>query len=93
MGISVGSLMLEESVILAPMSGVTDLPFRRLVKRLRDVTLVADKLPRPHEFACAVAEEMPHPENVLAFRRNLCQLALVHLQPEPLVALQAGHCF
>jgi tRNA-dihydrouridine synthase B len=33
MGISIGSLMLEDPVILAPMSGVTDLPFRRLVKR------------------------------------------------------------
>src|SRR5207244_10950660 len=32
MGISVGSLTLEEPVILAPMSGVTDLPFRRIVK-------------------------------------------------------------
>src|ERR1700731_2975351 len=34
MGISVGSLMLEEPVILGRMSGVTDLPFRRLVRRL-----------------------------------------------------------
>ena len=33
MGISIGSLTLEDPVILAPMSGVTDLPFRRLVKR------------------------------------------------------------
>ena len=32
MGISVGSVTLEDAVILAPMSGVTDLPFRRLVK-------------------------------------------------------------
>src|SRR6201998_3710023 len=34
MGISIGSLMLADPVILAPMSGVTDLPFRRLVKHL-----------------------------------------------------------
>src|SRR5215831_13109766 len=33
MSISVGSLVLDDPVILAPMSGVTDLPFRRLVKR------------------------------------------------------------
>jgi tRNA-dihydrouridine synthase B len=33
MGISIGSVTLEEAVILAPMSGVTDLPFRRMVKR------------------------------------------------------------
>src|SRR4029077_10428493 len=33
MSISIGSVRLENPVILAPMSGVTDLPFRRLVKR------------------------------------------------------------
>ena len=33
MGIQLGKVQLEDSVILAPMSGVTDLPFRRLVKR------------------------------------------------------------
>lgn len=33
MGIRIGSLSLGDPVILAPMSGVSDLPFRRLVKR------------------------------------------------------------
>jgi len=33
MTISLGSLIVEDPVILAPMSGVTDLPFRRLVRR------------------------------------------------------------
>src|SRR5215475_10046072 len=33
MGIAVGKLELEAPVILAPMSGVTDLPFRRVVKQ------------------------------------------------------------
>src|ERR1700757_4030668 len=33
MSIQVGPIRLEDPVILAPMSGVTDLPFRRLVKR------------------------------------------------------------
>src|SRR5579862_8520812 len=33
MSIAIGSLQLQDPVILAPMSGVTDLPFRRLVKR------------------------------------------------------------
>src|SRR4051794_2014638 len=32
MSISIGSVTLDDPVILAPMSGVTDLPFRRLVK-------------------------------------------------------------
>ncbi len=33
MSISIGTIALAEPVLLAPMSGVTDLPFRRLVKR------------------------------------------------------------
>ncbi len=33
MAIQIGSIPLSDPVILAPMSGVTDLPFRRLVKR------------------------------------------------------------
>ncbi|MFQ5784169.1 MAG: tRNA dihydrouridine synthase DusB [Alphaproteobacteria bacterium] len=33
MTISLGSITLDDPVILAPMSGVTDMPFRRLVKR------------------------------------------------------------
>src|ERR1700741_2852378 len=33
MGISIGPVPLDDPVILAPMSGVTDMPFRRLVKQ------------------------------------------------------------
>src|SRR5207253_10186103 len=44
MGISIGSLMLAEPVILAPMSGVTDLPFRRLVKRLGAGLVVSEMI-------------------------------------------------
>lgn len=33
MGIQIGPLAIADPVILAPMSGVTDMPFRRLVKR------------------------------------------------------------
>ena len=33
MGIQVGALKIDDPVILAPMTGVTDLPFRRLVKQ------------------------------------------------------------
>ena len=33
MSIQIGPVTLSDPVILAPMSGVTDMPFRRLVKR------------------------------------------------------------
>src|SRR5215471_20163644 len=44
MSISVGSLMLDHPVILAPMSGVTDLPYRRLVKRLGAGLVVSEMI-------------------------------------------------
>jgi tRNA-dihydrouridine synthase B len=44
MGISIGSLTLDDPVILAPMSGVTDLPFRRLVKRLGAGLVVSEMI-------------------------------------------------
>lgn len=33
MGFSIGSILIDEPVFLAPMTGVSDLPFRRLVKK------------------------------------------------------------
>ena len=44
MGISIGSLTFDDPVILAPMSGVTDLPFRRLVKRLGAGLVVSEMI-------------------------------------------------
>ncbi len=44
MSISLGSITLEDVVILAPMSGVTDLPFRRLVKRHRAALVVSEMI-------------------------------------------------
>jgi len=44
MGIFVDSLILDDPVILAPMSGVTDLPFRRLVKRLGTCLVVSEMI-------------------------------------------------
>src|ERR1700747_2643158 len=44
MGISIDSLTLDEPVILAPMSGVTDLPFRRLVKHLGAGLVVSEMI-------------------------------------------------
>jgi tRNA-dihydrouridine synthase B len=44
MGISIGPVSLDEPVILAPMSGVTDLPFRRLVKGLGTGLVVSEMI-------------------------------------------------
>jgi tRNA-dihydrouridine synthase B len=44
MGITIGSLKLDDPVILAPMSGVSDLPFRRLVKRLGAGLVVSEMI-------------------------------------------------
>ena len=44
MGISIGSVTLDDPVILAPMSGVSDLPFRRLVKRLGAGLVVSEMI-------------------------------------------------
>ena len=44
MNIRVGSVVLSDPVILAPMSGVTDLPFRRLVKQLGAGMVVSEMI-------------------------------------------------
>src|SRR6202043_1702875 len=44
MGILVDTVVLDDPVILAPMSGVTDLPFRRLVKRLGAGLVVSEMI-------------------------------------------------
>ncbi len=44
MGIDIGPLHLADPVVLAPMSGVTDLPFRRLVKRLGGGLVVSEMI-------------------------------------------------
>ncbi len=47
MAIQLGHLRLEDRVILAPMSGVTDAPFRRLVQRLGGVVVVTEMVASP----------------------------------------------
>jgi tRNA-dihydrouridine synthase B len=44
MGIDLGTLATDIPVILAPMSGVSDLPFRRLVKRLGATLVVSEMI-------------------------------------------------
>ncbi len=44
MSIKIGTVELDDPVILAPMSGVTDLPFRRLVKRLGAGLVVSEMI-------------------------------------------------
>lgn len=44
MGISIGTVVVEDPVFLAPMSGVSDLPFRRLVKRLGAGLVVSEMI-------------------------------------------------
>ncbi len=44
MSIQVGSVVIEDPVILAPMSGVTDLPFRRLVKGMGAGLVVSEMI-------------------------------------------------
>jgi tRNA-dihydrouridine synthase B len=44
MGITLAHLSIEQPVILAPMSGVSDLPFRRLVKRLGAGLVVSEMI-------------------------------------------------
>src|ERR1043165_6765995 len=44
MGIQIGPITLDHSVVLAPMSGVTDLPFRRLVKRMGAGLVVSEMI-------------------------------------------------
>ncbi len=44
MGIKVGPVEIDAPVILAPMSGITDLPFRRLVKRMGAGLVVSEMI-------------------------------------------------
>src|SRR5438067_7577238 len=44
MGISFGTVALADPIILAPMSGLTDLPFRRLVKRHGAALVVSEMI-------------------------------------------------
>lgn len=68
MTIQIGPVSVEDPVLLAPMSGVTDLPFRRLVKRLGAGLVVSEMIAsqamihqnrRTMKMASNCAEEFP----------------------------------
>lgn len=68
MNIAVGNVVLSDPVILAPMSGVTDLPFRRLVKSIGAGMVVSEMIAseamiRASRQSLKMAENLPaeHP--------------------------------
>ena len=75
MGIQVGPVSLDDSVILAPMSGVTDLPFRRLVKRFG---------------AGLVVSEMIASEAMIRENRRSLQMAETSAEEHPMAVQLAG---
>ena len=44
MSIQIGNIKLENNVILAPMSGVSDMPFRVLVKKMRAGLVISEMI-------------------------------------------------
>src|SRR5438874_4218255 len=75
MGISIGAVTLDDPVILAPMSGVSDLPFRRLVKRLG---------------AGLVVSEMIASEAVIRDTRQSMTMAKSCIDEQPMAVQLAG---
>ncbi len=75
MGIQIGPVSLADPVILAPMSGVTDLPFRRLVKRFG---------------AGLVVSEMIASEAMIRENRRSLQMAQTSAEEHPMAVQLAG---
>ncbi|MDJ0608166.1 MAG: tRNA dihydrouridine synthase DusB [Kiloniellales bacterium] len=79
MGITIGSVRLEQPVILAPMSGVTDRPFRQTVKRLGAGLVVSEMIASE-----AVVREA---------RRNLKEARKLYLEEsDSTLAVQLAGC-
>lgn len=76
MGIQVGNIEIKDPVILAPMSGVTDLPFRRLVKSYG---------------AGLVVSEMIASQAMIRETRRTMQIA-THTPEEAPMAVQLAGC-
>jgi len=75
MGIQIGPVRIDDPVILAPMSGVTDLPFRRLVKRFG---------------AGLVVSEMIASEAMIRASRRSLQMAETTAEEHPMAVQLAG---
>ena len=75
MSIQLGSFALEDPVILAPMSGVTDLPFRRIVKR---------------EGAALVVSEMIASQAAIRETRQSLTMAQTCPEEQPMAVQLAG---
>src|SRR5262249_29677918 len=75
MSISIGRVTLGDPVILAPMSGVTDLPFRRLVKRYG---------------AGLVVSEMIASEAMIRETRQSMKMAATEAEEQPMAVQLAG---
>ncbi len=77
MGIEIGPIRLTDPVILAPMSGVTDLPFRRLVKRSGAGLVVSEMIAseamiRQNRQTLRMAENVPE-EQPMAVQLAGCE--------------------
>jgi tRNA-dihydrouridine synthase B len=75
MGIQIGPVSLDDPVILAPMSGVTDMPFRRLVKSFG---------------AGLVVSEMIASEAMIRENRRSLQMAQNSAEEQPMAVQLAG---
>ncbi|HYH22571.1 MAG TPA: tRNA-dihydrouridine synthase, partial [Azospirillum sp.] len=77
MSIQIGPITLSDPVILAPMSGVTDLPFRRLVKRTGCGLVVSEMIAsqamiRENRQTLRMAETVPE-ESPMAVQLAGCE--------------------
>jgi len=85
MGIEIGTIRLADPVILAPMSGVTDLPFRRLVKRGAGVATAAGPV-----GAGLVVSEMIASEAMVRESRKSLLMAQNAPDEQPMAVQLAG---
>ena len=73
MELRIGNTILENNVILAPMAGVTDLPFRLLCRE---------------QGAGCVVTEMVSAKAILYNNRNTKELMQIHPQERPAVSIK-----